>query len=120
MELVYQSVDQADVNYIMSLLEDNGIPSFITNENTNNLRRHSFSGMGVFVHINSQLEEAIKLINNPKYIVKNKVNIIEYYEHINNTVNKSEVNSHIINTLVKTLSGLLLLAVIGIIISTNT
>jgi len=120
MELVYQSADQIEVNNIKSLLEDNGIPSFITNENTNNLRRHSFTGMGVFIHINTQREEAIKLINNPNHIVKNKVDIIKYYEHINNTVNQSEVNNFIINKLVKTLAILFIIGVIGIIISTNT
>jgi len=120
MELVYQSVDQAEVNNIKSLLEDNGIPSFITNENSNNLRRHSFTGMGIFIHINSQREEAIKLINNPSHIVKNKVDIIEYYEHINDSVNQSEVNNHIINTLVKTLVLLLILAVIVFILAANT
>ncbi|VAW67416.1 hypothetical protein MNBD_GAMMA08-1515, partial [hydrothermal vent metagenome] len=102
------------------LLENNGIPAFLTNENSNNLRRYGFSGMCLFVRINSQREEAIKLINNPNYRVIDKVDIDKYYEHINNAVNQSAVNNHIINTLTKYFVGLLIIAAIAFLIVSYT
>lgn len=108
MELVYQTRYKSEANKIVSLLERNGIPAFITNENSNNLRKWSMSQMGVFVHINEQRDEAINLINNPDYKVQNKVDMAHFVKMANRT-NINDVNIFIIQSLLKSLVFLLIL-----------
>ena len=119
MELVYQTSDKQEANNIVSLLETNGIPAFITNENSNNLRKWGMSGMGIFVHVNEQKNEAIKLINNPEYKVRNKVDISRFIKKANNT-KIHDVNSYIIQSLFKSLGFLLIIGVIIYAITKNT
>jgi len=114
MKLVYRTSDEQEASRICSLLEGNGIPAFTTNENVNRLRTVGMDGIGIFVHINAQKNEAINLIDNPDYIVKNKVDVNHFYEQTKNT-DINEVNNILIKNLLKALAGLIVVGVILVI-----
>ena len=119
MELVYRTRDDAEANKIVSLLESKGIPAFITNKNSNYIRKWSMGGLSVFVHINEQRQEALNVINNPEYRVKNKVNISRFVKKVNNT-KIHDVNAYIIESLMKALGFLLVLGILIYAVTQNT
>ncbi len=79
MKLLFQASDSDYVNQIKLLLESAGIPVFLSNENSFRMKQAMFmNGIGVWVYLESQYEEAIKLINNPDYEVRHPVDLDEF------------------------------------------
>ena len=62
------------------LLEMNGIPAFINGRNTSRIMPFIISKASLWVHLSEQASEALLLINNHEYEVKNKVDMDEYYK----------------------------------------
>jgi hypothetical protein len=120
MELVYQTSDSREATDIARLLSSNGIPAFTTNEHSNDLRKYSLSNMGVFIHINSQREEALMLIANPAYKVINKVDASEMTQLKENKMSLVEANSQLLAMLLKSLGILLIIVIVVITIASNT
>lgn len=80
------------------LLELNGIPAFINGKNTSRIMPFIITKASLWVHLSEQAHEALLLINNHEYEVKNKVDMEEYYKiknEFNN--NPNNLNSALVN-----------------------
>jgi Xaa-Pro aminopeptidase len=118
MELVFRTSSEQKASKIHKLLEENGIPAFLTNENVNRLRHFGFHGIGVFVHINAQKDEAIYLINDTSYAVEYKVDIDEFYRQAKN-IDTNEATNYLFDVMFKFLGVLLVFGVIIFLVATN-
>ena len=84
MELFFETDDLNEINEIKVLLESNGIPIFIGNENT--ARNLQYLGpnakLTLWLLLKEQLEDARLLMQDPDHEVKNQVNISEFYSSL--------------------------------------
>lgn len=78
MKLVLRSLD---VNYLNSqkiLLESNGIPAFVSGENTARTLTPIISEPGLWVFLDEHEGEALQLLDDPDYEVINKVDVSDF------------------------------------------
>jgi len=88
MKLLTKSSDTSYLHTLKGLLEENGIPTSISGENTARMiTPFLMTQPGLWVYLDEQFEEASKLINNHEYIVVNKINVEEFYD-----INKEILN----------------------------
>ncbi len=80
MKLIISDADNNELEAMKTLLEENGIPAFINGKNTSRIMPFIISKASLWVHLSEQATEALSLINNPEYDVKNKVDMNEYYK----------------------------------------
>ena len=80
MKLIISDADNTDLEAMKQLLEENGIPAFINGKNTSRIMPFIITKASLWVHLSEQANEALILINNPEYEVKNKVDMDEYYK----------------------------------------
>ena len=103
MKLVIKNTDTFYLQSLKDLLEANGIPAIIQGENTARMvTPFILTEPSLWVYFDEQVNEAIKLIDNPEYEVSTKVDIAEFY----NKKNKSNPNNALIH-LVLTLCGVI-------------
>ena len=88
MKLIISDADNSDLEAMKELLEINGIPAFINGKNTSRIMPFIITKASLWVHLSEQASEALFLINNPEYEVKNKVDMDEYYKIKNEFNNK--------------------------------
>lgn len=94
MKLVTKSTDTNYLYSLAGLLEANGIPATIQGENTARMiTPFLMTQPGLWVYLDEQLHEAIQLIHDNEYIVKNKIDVEEFYKlNINITSDTSVMN----------------------------
>ena len=80
MKLIISDADNSELEAMKELLETNGIPAFINGKNTSRIMPFIITKASLWVHLSEQANEALLLINNPEYDVKNKVDMDEYYK----------------------------------------
>jgi len=80
MKLIISDADNRTLEAMKELLEENGIPAFINGENTSRIMPFITTKASLWVHLSEQANEALLLINNHEYEVKNKVDMDEYYK----------------------------------------
>ena len=80
MKLIISDADNTDLEAMKQLLEENGIPAFINGKNTSRIMSFIITKASLWVHLSEQANEALLLINNHDYEVKNKVDMDEYYK----------------------------------------
>ena len=80
MKLIITDADNSYLETMKDLLEINGIPAFINGKNTSRMLPFIITKASLWVHLSEQANEALLLINNPEYEVKNKVDMDEYYK----------------------------------------
>ena len=80
MKLIISDADNTDLEAMKQLLEENGIPAFINGKNTSRIMPFIITKASLWVHLSEQANEALLLINNHDYEVKNKVDMDEYYK----------------------------------------
>ena len=90
MKLIFETINKSEAEEIKSLLEDNGIPATMSNEYMHDIRRYGANSLGVWIYINTQEDDALKLIENPDYKVTSPVSIGEFYSHVNSSVAKEK------------------------------
>ncbi|MCG7867499.1 MAG: DUF2007 domain-containing protein [Candidatus Thiodiazotropha taylori] len=73
-------IDEAERAKI--LLESKGIPAFISNKYQNNVRRYFPKLLGVWVYLNEQETEALKVLENPEYEVMEPIDTNEFYRQL--------------------------------------
>lgn len=89
MKIITRSTDTGHLNILKALLEDNGIPAFLSGENTARiLTPYLMTEPGLWVYFDDQLNEAIKLVNNPDYQVINKLDVRKFYLDSKNLTDK--------------------------------
>lgn len=81
MKLVTKNIDVTYLHSLKGLLEENGIPAYVSGENTARMiTPYVMTEPCLWVCIDEQEDEARKLIDDPNYVVVNKVNVGEFYE----------------------------------------
>ena len=90
MKLIIKNTDTEDLYILKNLLESNGIPAFISGEDTARVLPFLMSKPGLWVFLDEQYDEAIQLINNPDYDVINRVDIDDFYETANDPSKSTE------------------------------
>lgn len=120
MRLVYQADNIQEAEEIKFLLEDNGIPSFVTEKNTRRIGLMPYIKNSVLIYINKQKNEALTLISNPSYDVQNRVNVTEFYEASRNALSPLEANEYILRLGVKALVVLILIGGLIVYLSVQT
>ena len=90
MKLIISDADNHELEAMKELLEKNGIPAFINGKNTSRIMPFIITKASLWIHLSEQENEALLLINDPDYEVKNKVNMDEYYKIKNEFKNNPE------------------------------
>ena len=80
MKLLTQSNDTVHLHMLKHLLEANGIPAVIKGENMARMvSPFLMTGTSLWVYLDDQAAEAEKLILDPNYEVKGKIDVDEFY-----------------------------------------
>ncbi|MGD8555842.1 MAG: hypothetical protein PVJ14_00660 [Chromatiales bacterium] len=94
MKLVTRGMQLNDLIALRDMLEANGIPAVIQDDNTARMITPvTTMGQGLWIYIDSQESEAKALLENPDHVVANPVDIKAFYEVSRNiTDDRSFVN----------------------------
>ncbi len=80
MKFVTKSTDVNYLHILKDLLETNGIPAIVNGENTARMiTPFALTGPSLWVYLDNQHGEAVKLIHDPDYQVIDKVDVNEFY-----------------------------------------
>ncbi len=83
MKILFHSTRKAQIDTAKALLEANGIPAFIGSENSGPAMGGILANKyTLWACLESQYDEALTLLNNPDYEVKNPVDIADYYRFV--------------------------------------
>lgn len=100
MKLIQKLNDIDEANQLVELFEECGIPSEVNENELRNRGTHIPEGNEVWIYINSQYTDALKLMEDNNHIVENPVNITDFYTSIESTKLKAELNQ-LKNTIIK-------------------
>ena len=91
MKRVIKSIDASQLHVLKDLLETNGIPALINGENTARMiTPFLMTEPSLWVYLDEQRDEALKLIEDPDYEVLNKVDMVEFYKVADTVTDKPE------------------------------
>ena len=91
MKRVIKSIDASQLHVLKDLLETNGIPALINGENTARIiTPFLMTEPSLWVYLDEQRGEALRLIEDPDYEVVNKVDMIEFYKVADTVTDKPE------------------------------
>ncbi len=106
MKLLTKNSDTSYLYALKGILEANGIPATISGENTARMITPFLMTQPVlWVYLDEQLDEALKLINDHEYTVINRVDIDEFYEINKDIINDSSTMNSIYISLGLTVFG---------------
>ena len=109
MKLVYEADREEQAREIKVLLEANGIPAALSGEFTFGVMSIGIPKViGVWVYLDSQADEAERLIRNPEYEVTRPVDVEDFYRFSDSSEVKERVLSQMLKGTVLALVGLLL------------
>ena len=80
MKLLTSSSDSQYLASMKHLLDENGIPAFVSNEDTNRMIPIGIAKASLWVYIDDQFDEAKQLLKDPDYEVINKVDMDTFHE----------------------------------------
>jgi hypothetical protein len=91
MKRVIKSIDASQLHVLKDLLETNGIPALINGENTARIiTPFLMTEPSLWVYLDEQRDEALRLIEDPDYEVVNKVDMTEFYKVADTVTDKPE------------------------------
>ena len=109
MKRVIKSIDASQLHVLKDLLETNGIPALINGENTARIiTPFLMTEPSLWVYLDEQRDEALRLIEDPDYEVVNKVDMIEFYKVADTVTDKPESLSTALVYLAATMAVVLL------------
>ncbi|MET0064751.1 MAG: DUF2007 domain-containing protein [Candidatus Thiodiazotropha sp.] len=80
MKLVTKNNDTNTLYTLKGLLEENGIPAFVTDEHAVRMVNPIlFSGASLWVYVNEQWEDAMVLLEHPDHEVANPLDVDRFY-----------------------------------------
>ena len=89
MKIITKSTYASHLQVLKELLEANGIPALINGENTARMiTPFLMTEPSLWVYLDEQADEALKLVKDPDYVVINKVDMDEFYKVSNNVIDK--------------------------------
>lgn len=80
MKLLTSSSDSQYLSSMKHLMDENGIPAFVSNEDTNRMIPIGIAKASLWVYIDDQYGEAMMLLKDPDYEVINKVDMETFHE----------------------------------------
>ena len=84
MKLIAKDTDIDYLNSLQLLLEKNGIPAIVNEENTTQMGMSYVRGeSSLWVYLDEQSNEALKLIKDPAYKVLHAVDVEQFYARSN-------------------------------------
>ncbi|MBD3618230.1 MAG: DUF2007 domain-containing protein [Chromatiales bacterium] len=109
MKLVYQADREDEARGIKLMLEANGIPAALTGEFMFSVMSVGIPKVvGVWVYLDSQADEAERLIQDPEYEVTQPVDVEDFYRFSDSSEVKERVLSQMLKVTVMAVAGLLL------------
>ena len=91
MKRVIRSIDASQLHVLKDLLETNGIPALINGENTARIiTPFLMTEPSLWVYLDEQRDEALRLIEDSDYEVVNKVDMTEFYKVADTVTDKPE------------------------------
>lgn len=109
MKLVTKSTDTSYLHSLKGLLEANGIPATIQGDNTARMiTPFLMTQPSLWIYIEEQINDAQELIHNDKYIVKNKIDVEEFYELNKNITSDTSIMNQVYIRLGLTVAGWML------------
>ena len=91
MKRVIKSIDASQLHVLKDLLETNGIPALINGENTARIiTPFLMTEPSLWVYLDEQRDEALRLIEDSDYEVVNKVDMTEFYKVADTVTDKPE------------------------------
>lgn len=113
MKLLIKNRDTSYLLTLKMLLEGNGIPAFISGENVARMiTSYIFTEPGLWIYIDKQEDEALKLIDDPDYEVINSVDVSAFYESNRDVDEASEPFTQ----LLATVFGWAVLVIVGMFV----
>ena len=91
MKLLSSSSDSQYLTSMKHLLDENGIPAFVSNEDTNRMIPIGIAKASLWVYIDEQYDEAMCLLKDPDYVVINKVDMDSFHE-LENTMQEEKTS----------------------------
>ena len=121
MKLIQKSNDINEANELVGLLEENGVPATVNENGLRNRGTHMPEGNEVWIYINSQYSEALKLIKDKNHKIENSVDINEFYKNIESTEAK-ELLSQLKSSFIKygVISIIIIVVVTAVYINAKT
>lgn len=118
MKLLTEQHDYSDIQGLKLLLESRGIPVYIANEDSARTFGYLYPMGKYALHVvfDEQYDDALMLMQDNEYIVKNPVDVAAYYEHLAQTesqVSKSVYNGFITAAILLAASILILLLLVS-------
>jgi hypothetical protein len=115
MKLVKKGADASHLHILKDLLESNGIPAFINGENTARVMTpFIMTEPGLWIYLDEQFDEALKLLKDPDYEVRNRVNMEQFYGEARKITGQPERLNNALVDLAFTM-GLVVLALLVLI-----
>jgi hypothetical protein len=82
MKLLFSTLDMNRAMDAKLLLEQKGIPVFLSNKHQYHIRRSIPNLVGVWLYINNQKADAIKILKNPDYQASQPVDVKTFYNSL--------------------------------------
>jgi hypothetical protein len=113
MKRVIKSIDASQLHVLKDLLETNGIPALINGENTARIiTPFLMTEPSLWVYLDEQRDEALRLIEDPDYEVVNKVDMVEFYKVADTVTDKPES----LNTALVYLAATMAMVLLGLLV----
>ena len=96
MKIVFKSNDVNEAHDICQLLENNGVPCQVQENELKNRDSHIPDGNEVWIYVNEQYPDAVKLIENPNHKVVNALDIQQFYSTLNSKETTTAVNEQML------------------------
>jgi hypothetical protein len=124
MKLLIKDRDSTYLQTLKMLLERNGIPAFISGENTARMiTPYLFTEPGLWIYLDEQETEALKLIDDPDYEVINRVDVSAFHDSSRDVDEQSEPFTNLLVTIlgwaVLVIAGMLLFGKLLQFVATN-
>jgi hypothetical protein len=113
MKLVTKSLDASQLHVLKELLEANGIPALINGENTARMiTPFLMTEPSLWVYLDEQKDEALRLIEDPDYEVANKADMVEFYKIADTITDKPQS----LNTTLVYLGTIMAVVLLGLVV----
>lgn len=94
MKLLYRANSLEEANEVKSSLELAGVPVLISGENFSGLRIPFFpNNLGIFIYLDEQYNDALKVMADPDYRAKSAVDIEEFYKLLDSDEFRHNINT---------------------------
>lgn len=114
MRLLFQSHDLQELHGAKDLLEANGIPAFVSFQDSQTALPLG-NGMGLWVYLNEQADDARKLLEDPGHRVEQRIDVRAFHAEVERQQSRSMADGGSRDRGSGWLGALALLALLGLI-----